>query len=74
MRPSGLSDRQILEALHAVENEGLSRKVAAQKVGATFGQVVGAVQRIKAEFEPSKHDGSLPPRWWEAGLERRGRL
>lgn len=61
------TDARILEALHLSDIERLSYAEIADRFGTTRNSVAGTITRIRRTMTsdpPSKHDGSMPPRWW----------
>lgn len=73
------SDGDILEALHLREAEGLTMAAIADRLSNAWGepvtrnQVISVVNRVIAETNalPDTGDGTMPPRWWQAGLAAR---
>lgn len=68
----GLTDRQTLEALELTD-QGMSRADVAEKLGVSRMSIVGIVSRCQKEAKPTPHDGTMPARWWEAGLKKQER-
>lgn len=62
------SDTEMLECLHLVDQCGLTRLAAGQKLGRSKGSVIGMLDRVRKEsaqqFPPDTNDGTMPPRWW----------
>lgn len=62
------TDERILEALHLKDNEGMTAKAVAERMGVTRNSVIGMIHRIKvAEVDGDAGDHSMPPRWWRRG-------
>jgi transposase len=74
-----MSDEMVLEILHLVEGEGLTRRAAGARVGVSTNSVAGIVHRVRtAERDlgwedearkPENRDGGMPPRWWKERAE-----
>lgn len=75
------SDADLLKMLHLRDHGGLSASQIGAAMGVTKGRVSGALHRVDVDLadsergssvvRPENMDGSLPPRWWAAGLSKR---
>lgn len=69
--PTREEDILCLNILHLTENEGLSARQAAEKLGTTKSAVLGFVNRVRNAQEPCEctkpenKDGGMPERWWD---------
>lgn len=66
------TDAEILEAL-TLSEEGLSMKAVGERIGRSKNSVIGTINRIRNEIAGQSETGNntMPPRWWEQGLEKR---
>ena len=66
------SDRDMLDAL-SLSEEGLTMKQIGERIGRSKNSVIGTVNRIRNEIagQPDTGNNTMPPRWWEKGLEMR---
>lgn len=65
-------DRLDLEMLHLRDVEGLSMGKIGARLGIGKNAVIGRMKRLRdAEAPGDAGDGSMPARWWRAGLEAR---
>lgn len=66
MRNDPYTDEELLTALHLAENEGMSARDIATRLGRSRNGLIGAMYRVKRSVEPCpKHDGTMPPQWWK---------
>ncbi len=72
MKGKEWTDAEMLEAL-TLNDEGLSMKAAGERIGRTKNSVIGMINRIRNEIagHPETGNNTMPPRWWEKGLEMR---
>ena len=70
--PAGnpFSDADLLRILDLSE-QGLTYRQIAARMGRPHDSIRGTAQRIRSATEPSVHDGTMPPNWWQAGLRAR---
>lgn len=63
------TDEEVLEVMHLLENEGLTRKEVATRIGRSRNAVCGLAHRVNTETdafdETPELNGTLPPRWWK---------
>lgn len=71
MSKRGFTDRELLRALDW-KDQGISMGTIAKRMCVSRSAILGATQRVLAACpSDSQHDGTLPRRWWEAGLNNR---
>ena len=71
------TDSQMLEILHLHDNEGLKAAQVATRFGTSKSAILGLVHRIRTHTDrfdvTPDRNGTMPPRWWQAGLAKRPR-
>ena len=72
MKGKEWTDAEMLEAL-TLSEEGLSMKAVGERIGRSKNSVIGTINRIRKEIagQPETGNNTMPPRWWEQGLEKR---
>lgn len=67
------TDADILEILHMKEALGMTTRQIGRRYGVTKNSIIGLTGRVLRAVAPDeRHDGTMPVRWWEEGLQRRG--
>lgn len=67
-----MNDALMLEVLELRNRHRMSPNKIAKELSLTKNQVMGVLFRCSQDVGPTKHDGTMPPRWWEEGLKKRG--
>ncbi|GLO70300.1 hypothetical protein MACH17_18170 [Phaeobacter inhibens] len=69
MTQRGMSDEQLLNALHLRDHDGLTCGELAQRFRVSRGTMIGAMYRIDQDTDRSDPDGnkngSMKPKWWK---------
>jgi transposase len=65
----GMSDDQLLTALHLREHDGLTTTQIAQRFRVSRGTIIGALNRITKELAATdaggNQNGTMQPKWWK---------
>ena len=66
------TDNEMLEAV-TLRDEGWTMKDIGALLGRSKNSVIGTVNRIlnEASGAPTVGNGTMPPRWWQDGLDKR---
>lgn len=71
----GWTDGELLQALHMRDVEGRSYTDIGARFGRSKSAMAGAFNRIDRETDESDPqkagDGTMPEKWWKAGIGRR---
>ena len=65
MPASNWSDTDTLMALDWRDHMGVTNAEIAKALGKTRNAVIGHLYKVDQATKPSKHDGTMPRRWWQ---------